>query len=362
MRRAATIVVFVALFLAGWIGASIYMPYQGFPSQGVYVDIPHGASLRTIARLLADTGVVRSRWVFEGLCRWRTRRTLEAGEYFFDRPVTSREVFETIASGRVYVRELVIPEGFSMFDVADLVAREDFTTRENFLAAARNPALIRDLVPGAPSLEGFLFPAVYEFPRHPTGEQMVSAMVAHFRQEWAAISAEQKNLSGLPLEQVVTLASLVERETPKAEERPLVAGVFLNRLQHHIPLQCDPTVVYSLELAGHYSGSLDATMLPFDSPTTPIAIRACRRAPLPIRGAPRSEPHSILPKPTISTSSPIPKAGISSARRWRSTITTSRCTATGSRNSAVPPLPRVPRQYRGPMPLRHGLRGSDECA
>src|SRR5580704_7963851 len=114
MRRAATIVVFVTLLVGGWIGSSIYLPYQGFPSQGVYVDVPHGASRRTIARLLADQGVVRSRWVFEGLCRWRTRNTLEAGEYFFDRPVTSRDVFETIANGRVYVRELVIPEGFSM--------------------------------------------------------------------------------------------------------------------------------------------------------------------------------------------------------------------------------------------------------
>ena len=266
MRRAATVVVFVGLFVAGWIGASIFLPYQGFPSQGVYVDIPHGASRRTIARLLADQGVVRSRWVFEGLCRWRARRTLEAGEYFFDHPVTGREVFETIANGRVYVRELVIPEGLSMFDIADLVEREQFTSRANFLAAARNPALIQDLIPGAPSLEGFLFPAVYEFPRHPTGEQMVSAMVAHFRQEWAAISAEQKNLSGLPLEQVVTLASLVERETPKAEERPLVAGVFVNRLHRRIPLQCDPTVVYAHELAGHYSGSLEAAMLSFDSP------------------------------------------------------------------------------------------------
>lgn len=192
MRRAATVVVFVGLFVAGWISASIFLPYQGFPSQGVYVDIPHGASRRTIARLLADQGVVRSRWVFEGLCRWRARRTLEAGEYFFDRPVTGREVFETIANGRVYVRELVIPEGLSIFDIADLVEREQFTSRANFLAAARNPALIQDLIPRAPSLEGFLFPAVYEFPRHPTGEQMVTAMVSHFRQEWAAISAEQK--------------------------------------------------------------------------------------------------------------------------------------------------------------------------
>ena len=99
-------------------------------------------------------------------------------------PSTSFQVFDAIANGRVYVRELIVPEGFSMFDIADLVQREDFTTRDDFLAAARNPALIRDLVPGAPSLEGFLFPATYEFPRHPTGEQMVSAMVAHFRKEW----------------------------------------------------------------------------------------------------------------------------------------------------------------------------------
>ena len=153
-----------------------------------------------------------------------------------------------------------------MFDIADLVQRQDFTTRDDFLAAAGNPALIRDLAPNAPSLEGFLFPATYEFPRHPTGEQMVTAMVAHFRQQWAAISAAQPNLSGLGIEQVVTLASLVERETPKAEERPMVAGVFVNRLNRHVPLQCDPTVVYALELAGLYNGKLDAASLPFDSP------------------------------------------------------------------------------------------------
>jgi UPF0755 protein len=266
MRRAFVILFLAAVLLAGWVAASLYLPYQKFPSQGVFVDVPRGASRRAVARLLANQGVVRSRWVFEALSRWRSRSTLQAGEYFFDHPVTNPQVFDTIANGRVYVRELVIPEGFSMFDIADLVQREDFTSRDNFLAAARNPALIRDLIPGAPSLEGFLFPATYEFPRHPTGEQMVAAMVAHFRQEWAEISAQQPNLSGLPLEQVVTLASLVERETPKAEERPVVAGVFINRLHRRVPLQCDPTVVYALELTGNYNGSLDAASLPFKSP------------------------------------------------------------------------------------------------
>lgn len=266
IRRLVTLLFLAAIVSTGWVWASLYLPYQKFPSQGVFVDVPHGASRRAVARLLANHGVVRSRWVFEALSRRRSRNTLQAGEYFFDHPVTSREVFDAIANGRVYVRELTVPEGFSMFDIADLVQREDFTSRENFLAAARNPALIRDLVPGARSLEGFLFPATYEFPRHPTGEQMVTAMVAHFRQEWAEIRAQQPNLSGLGLEQVVTLASLVERETPKSEERPLVAGVFVNRLHRRVPLQCDPTVVYALELAGNYSGRLEARNLPFDSP------------------------------------------------------------------------------------------------
>lgn len=266
MRRAMAILLLAAASWAGWTAALLFLPYQKFPAAGVFVDVPHGASRRAVGRLLANQGVIRSRWAFEALSRWRSRSTLQAGEYFFDHPVTSSQVFDTIANGRVYVRELVVPEGLSMFDIADLVQREDFTTREEFLAAARNPALIQDLVPGAPSLEGFLFPATYEFPRHPTGEQMVSAMVAHFRKEWLGISAQQPNLSGLALEKLVTLASLVERETPKPEERPIVAGVFINRLHHHVPLQCDPTVVYALELAGNYSGTLSASNLPFDSP------------------------------------------------------------------------------------------------
>jgi UPF0755 protein len=156
-----------------------------------------------------------------------------------------------------------------MFDIADLVAQQGFTTRDDFLAAAGDPTLVRDLAPHARSLEGFLFPATYEFPRHPSGQDMTAAMVKRFRQEWAGIIGSQSpsdRAVSATLEQSLTLASLVERETPKPEERPLVAGVFTNRLRQHVPLQCDPTVVYSMELAGNYSGTLEAANLRFDSP------------------------------------------------------------------------------------------------
>lgn len=265
MRRLLLILFLSLVIAAGWVAVALYVPYGTFPSGGVYVDIPHGASTRAIARLLESNGVVRSRVIFEGFSRSHGSSTLQAGEYFFDHAETTPQVFDTVANGRVFVRQLVVPEGYSMFDIADLVAREDFTTRDDFLAAARDASLIRDIAPRAPSLEGFLFPATYQFPRHPSAAQMVAAMVDRFRQEWNTIAA-QGGPSSAEIEQVVTLASLVERETPKPEERPLVAGVFTNRLRLHAPLQCDPTVVYALELAGKYSGTLDAGDLIFDSP------------------------------------------------------------------------------------------------
>jgi UPF0755 protein len=265
MRKVLLLVLIAVIAAAGYVYVSLYHPYRNFAGEGVYVDVPRGASQRTISRLLAENGVVRSRIAFELLCRYRKPRTMQAGEYFFDHPVTAFDVFDTIVNGRVYVKEFVVPEGFTMFDIADLAAQNGFLTRNEFLASARDPSLVRDIAPNAPSLEGFLFPATYEFPRHMSGKDMTDAMVRKFRQVWTSLAppgaAPQKSA-----QQVVTLASLVERETPGAEERPHVAGVFENRLRVGQPLQCDPTVAYALTLAGLYTGKLDGADLHFSSP------------------------------------------------------------------------------------------------
>lgn len=266
MRRAVLVILFLLAAAAGWLTAMLYLPYQGFSKEGVYVDVPHGASRRTIARLLGEKGVVRSRIAFEALCRRRRRRTLQAGEYFFDRPATAFEVFRKLAEGRVFERTVTVPEGLSMFEIADLLEREGFLSRETFLQAARDPAPIRDLVPNARSLEGFLFPATYQFPRHITGEKAVAAMVKRFREVWQSLPEARNSPNGLRVEGVVTLASLVERETPRPEERPVVSGVFANRLRRGVALQCDPTVIYALKLADKYDGKLDSGDLEFESP------------------------------------------------------------------------------------------------
>lgn len=263
---------------AGYLYVSIYRPYQGFSNEGVYVDIPHGASQRTIARLLAEDGVVRSRLAFEILCRERGQHTLQAGEYFFDHPETNFAVYDAIANGRVFVKEFVVPEGFTMFDIADLAAQEGFLSRDEFLVAARDPSPIRDLAPNAPSLEGFLFPATYEFPRHVTGKDMTDAMVKKFRQVWATLPPNPEQHQSV--QAIVTLASLVERETPRPEERPHVAGVFEHRLRIGQPLQCDPTVVYALSLVGAYSGKLSSGDLHFPSPYNTYRNRGLPPGPI----------------------------------------------------------------------------------
>jgi UPF0755 protein len=297
MRRFLLFVLILLIFAAGYVYMALYQPYQGYPSGGVYVDIPHGASQRTIARLLAKNGVVRSGIAFEALCRSRKRRTLEAGEYFFDHPVTSFEVFDVIANGRVFVKELVVPEGFTMFDIADLAASEGFLSRDEFLSVARNPSLILDLAPEAPSLEGFLFPATYEFPRHVTGKDMTAAMVKRFRQVWVALPPTEPPAEHHTVQDVVTLASLVERETPRPDERPHVAGVFANRLRIGQPLQCDPTVAYALTLTGKYTGKLGGGDLRFASPYNTYHNRGLPPGPIANPGE-ASLRAALAPSPT----------------------------------------------------------------
>ena len=279
MRRAFLFLVVLVIAAAGYLYFALHEPYQGFASDGVYVDIPHGASDRTISRLLSANGVVRSRIAFELLCRQKGRRTLEAGEYFFDRPVTAFAVYDAIVNGRVFVREFVVPEGFTMFDIAAQAAQEGFLSRDEFLEAARDAAPIRDIAPKAPSLEGFLFPATYEFPRRMSGKDMTAAMVKKFRQEWLDMPVTG-TLPHPSIQETVTLASLVERETPRPEERPHVAGVFENRLHRGQPLQCDPTVAYALTLAGAYSGKLSGGDLHFTSPYNTYRNRGLPPGPI----------------------------------------------------------------------------------
>jgi UPF0755 protein len=238
----------VALLAAGAMAWFVFLPYG--PSTETFVDVSPGSSVLRIGSQLQATGVIRSQYAFDLLRVWK-RGTLKAGEYRFDHPVSALEAYEKIARGEIYTVALVIPEGSNIFDVAARVEQAGFTTRKAFVdAAAQQTGLIADLDPQAKSLEGYLFPDTYRFTRRADASQIVTAMVHRFRAVAGQLGLKEN------LHQVVTLASLVERETAVDAERPLVASVFENRLKKNMPLMTDPSVIYGLELEGQWRGAI----------------------------------------------------------------------------------------------------------
>jgi UPF0755 protein len=270
MRRLGLLALLVIAAIgagAGWLDSQISRPYRGHRPEQVFVDIPHGTSRWQIAGILRRDDVIRNRLAFVLFSVWHLRSPMQAGEYYFDHPVTSREVFWQLAQGRIFVHVVTIPEGWTMFDIATELDRQGICNRDDFLAAAKDTSLVSDLSPNAQSLEGFLFPSTYEFTRHTTCQQIVKRMVQNFRAVWESLNPAGSPSVPVSLgpAQIVTLASLVERETPRKDERPLVAGVFYNRLKRGGPLQCDPTVAYALELEGHPGKVVHSKDLQIDS-------------------------------------------------------------------------------------------------
>jgi UPF0755 protein len=265
--KVVVVLLVLVLLAVAWFWICLERPYQSFPAQGVFVDLPHGASSRAVARLLKQNGVIRSAFVFEVYARRHPTRRLQAGEYLFNHPISAHDVFWQIADGHIYEQPFTVREGETIFDIARELEAGKFMTASEFLKAAENPELIHDISPNATTLEGFLYPATYNLPRHPVPIELTAQMVKKFQEQWSRIAstAEIAPSPGLAGE-VVTLASLVERETPKPDERPLVAGVFENRLSKNMRLQCDPTVIYALERVGQYKGTLTGDDLRFDSP------------------------------------------------------------------------------------------------
>ena len=267
------------LFLAAGTWWLVKTPYG--PRTETFVDIPAGTNTVGMASRLQRGGVIRSAFAF-ALYRRLHGGTLRAGEYRFDHPAALTEVYARIARGDVYTLEVVVPEGFNVFDIAGAVQVAGLGSSTAFLAAARRDVqLIADLNPHAASLEGYLFPDTYRFSRHASPDVIVAAMVKRFRRQAEQIgllappgSVGDRSLYDLP--RTVLVASLVEKEVRVGAERPLVAGVFENRLRLGMPLATDPTVIYAALLEDRWRGTIYQSDLASTNP-----YNTYRRAGLP---------------------------------------------------------------------------------
>lgn len=220
-----------------------------------------GYSTRKIAAELKAAGVIRSQDAFVLWHYLHRGKSLKAGEYMFERPASIAEIHQRLVRGDVYVHTVVIPEGFTIFDVAQAMQDAGLGSREEFLKIAQeDTSLISDIAPEAKSLEGYLFPDTYDFTRMQNAREMLGTMVKHFRQVASAIGLNAD------VHKTVTMASIVEKETAAPEERPRVASVYYNRLSRRMALGADPSVIYAELLSGSYQGELHHEDLSTNSP------------------------------------------------------------------------------------------------
>jgi UPF0755 protein len=270
MRR--LLIVVLAVLVAGAAAAGIIYsrvdrPFKGYTAAEQFVEIPSGAGSPAIGRRLVEAGVVRDGLTWRiALARSGQARALKAGEYRFAGELRPADVIAKIARGDVYLRPITFPEGLSIVEMARLFETRGFGAAAAFEAAAQNARLVADLDPQARDLEGYLFPETYPLPRRTDANTLVRTMVSRFEQVFGADQRAAAAARGLSVREVVTLASLVEKETAKPEERPTVAAVYVNRLKIGMGLQCDPTVIYALQKAGRYTGNLTRADMAFDSP------------------------------------------------------------------------------------------------
>lgn len=242
-------------------------PFRGYSAAEVFVEIPSGAGTRTIGERLVAAGLVRDHLTFRAAVYLSGEATrLKAGEYRFDQPLTAAQVVDKIARGDVYVVTITFPEGLTIAEMGKVFESHGFGPASAFVDAAKDPTLIRALDSAARDLEGYLFPETYSLPRHADASKLIGQMVDRFTRVFTPELREAAAARGLTVRQAVTLASIVEKETGRPEERPLVAAVYTNRLRIGMALQCDPTVIYALESAGRYSGNLRKEDLTLDSP------------------------------------------------------------------------------------------------
>ena len=302
MKRAlAALAILVVIGVAAaatfiWrVRADLEKPYRGYSEERRVVFVEEGESARAILADLEVEGVIENAlWTRLYLSRVLEDPSLKAGEYAFDEPMAATAVLDKLIRGDVVTHPVTLVEGLDLFETAAHLASVGFGDEAEFLRLVESPELIADLDPEATNLEGYLFPDTYAFARGTSEAEIIATLVATFRQRLATVDlpgeAEPSGENGngnerrpgldLSLRELVTLASIVEKETSLDEERPMVAGVYANRLDRGIGLFADPTVIYGLKLQGTWDGNLRRRDLEGDSPYNTYRVAGLPPGPI----------------------------------------------------------------------------------
>lgn len=262
--------VIVVAGLSYWVFSSVNKPHPHTRATD-YIKIEKGSSPREIIAKLVNEGIIVDPTATNFYLRlFGDASKLQAGEYQFESPITPLQVLKELEKGELQTTKLVIPEGFTRFDIAKRIVEKfpqdppvDDTA---IIALMDDTTLVRDISPTAKNLEGYLYPSTYSFPKGTKPQEIIKTMVEQFRKfwrpEWTLASYDQKRSP----HEIVTIASLIETETGVESERPIVAGVINNRLSRNVPLGIDQTNVYIAKMMGRWDGTIHKSDLEVDSP------------------------------------------------------------------------------------------------
>jgi UPF0755 protein len=271
---------------AWWAWQTLHEPYRGWSGDETLVRIEPGTAATDILhRLQAEGVLVDADLARLYLVHYLQDPPLLAGEYRFDEALNTPQVLEKLTSGDVVTHGVTVIEGLTLWETAALLAREGFGDEQAFVDAMSSPRLIADLDPDATNLEGYLFPSTYRFPSNATEATIVETLVRTFRNTYQReveplIPPPEPGEEAATVRDIVTLASIVEKEARLDEERPTIAGVYAHRLRRGIGLYADPTVIYALRLAGRWDGNIRRGDLQIESPYNTYVVQGLPPGPV----------------------------------------------------------------------------------
>lgn len=282
-RTAICCGIFVFVYVGFFLSFPDFFKYPAVPpdkgsGEKIIVNIPPGQGFALTARTLHEAGIVSSLSGFRWIARIKgADKKIRAGEYLLSSDMSPHRVLEILTSGKVLLRKLTIPEGHNLYQIAAAVAQAGLGTREDFFRNATDAVFADEKGIGYQTFEGYLFPDTYRFPKSAGVKKIIASMLKQFRSVFTREWIEQAEKMGFTVHQMVTLASVVEKETGDPAERPIIASVFHNRLRKKMRLQSDPTVIYGIR---NFDGNLTKKHLRTHTPYNTYRIRGLPPGPI----------------------------------------------------------------------------------
>ncbi len=253
----------VGLFVYTTLQAYFTQPADPSRSELTLIEIPENSRFKELAQQLEEKGILRSRWALIVIAKIQAKDVLiKAGEYQLSPAMTPLQILSAITEGKIFLRRFTVKEGMSIKEIGPLIEQVGILSNSEFQAALSDKTLLQSLSIAADSLEGYLFPETYQFPRGTKPQRIITAMAEQLNKIWEPAWNQRLQELQLTKHQLLTLASIIEKESGKVDEQPLIASVFYNRLRSGMRLQSDPTVIYGIP---NFNGNI--TRADLDTPT-----------------------------------------------------------------------------------------------